>query len=63
MNDSEKYLSSLNLDQLLELLEDAIRHRHYCPCECHCFDRWEHKYTTGAIKDRITEMNGESLNE
>lgn len=35
---NEEILSKYELSFILELLEDKIRHNHYCPCECRCFD-------------------------
>jgi hypothetical protein len=35
-----RYLSTLSMEQLLTLFEVGVRHNHYCPCECHCFDEY-----------------------
>ncbi len=49
----EEYLQYLSISQLLDLLENVIKHNHYCPCECHCFD--EHPYKSFNVSE-IKEM-------
>jgi hypothetical protein len=53
-NNREEYLGSLNMMELLDLLEDTVEHRHYCPCECHCFDGRPYKdFEVSEIKELI----------
>jgi len=49
----EKYLKTLDIDDLFNLYEDIIRHSHYCPCECHCFDNWKFRYDKYEVRDQI----------
>lgn len=50
------YLESLSPDQLFQLLEATIRHSHYCPCECHCFDNWKYRYSISEITNQIRNL-------
>ena len=49
----DKYLGGLDINQLLDFLEDVIRHDHYCPRECRCFERWSYQYNVSEIKEEI----------
>lgn len=61
MKTKEEYLKSLSFYALLNLLEDAIRHNHYCPIECHCFDKWEHKFDVAEVKKEIIDLVNRSI--
>ena len=52
-------IDDLTLGDLLEIYEGIIRHRCYCPCECHCFDgipEQFHNLTKGQIQDAIENL-------
>jgi len=51
--DLEEYLSNLSFEEILDYYETSIRHNHYCPCECHCFDDYKIKASPGEIKQYI----------
>jgi len=57
----EKYLKSLSFGQLLKLFEDAIRHNHYCPCECHCFDDWKYEFNVSEVRAEINRLVSEAI--
>jgi hypothetical protein len=64
-SEEQEYLESLNVNRLFDLLEDIIRHRHYCPCDCQCFEGWKfHVYRDGDIKAQIIKRcNTEAFGE
>ena len=54
LKEREVYLKGLNTRDLLDLLDTTIRHSHYCPCECHCFDKQPYKdFSIEELKDII----------
>jgi hypothetical protein len=54
MNKEElRYLKGLADDKLLDLLEDITRHDHYCPMNCRCFEKWQHRYFIGEVRVEI----------
>ena len=54
--DRDTYLNGRSIDQLLEMLENIIRHDHYCPFKCRCFSGWKYLYDKDEIVNRIVEM-------
>ena len=58
-----KYIKSLDITQLLELLEDTIKHSYNCPLEqnnfiCNCTNnnKWRYKYNSSIIKKEIISL-------
>jgi len=52
----QHYFDKCSLEQLFEKYELAIRHRHYCPCDCQCFDGEELRFTSNDVKQHILEI-------
>jgi hypothetical protein len=52
----QEYLESLDIRQLLTLFEAHIKHSHYCPTKCYCFQDWDYTYKLSEIRDRIIQL-------
>lgn len=54
MTDQERiYLQTLSLEDLLSYYEYAVRHSHYCPGHCLCFEGFAFKISYHDIKEFI----------
>lgn len=36
--EEEQYMNGKSLSELFRIYENSLRHSHYCPCACECFE-------------------------
>jgi len=52
---AQVYFKSMDLDELLRAYETAVRCRHYCPCECRCFEDYHFEFDSIDVRNFILE--------